>query len=202
MRKALTIVSTTAFVLSLSACDRNAEKTAESARQSADNAVDTAGNVASNAVVATKMDALTPTPAAQELVNRAAQSDAFEIAAAKLAAKNAASKDVKSFAAEMTKAHTASTATIKSAAAKASPAITPDPALTSDQQGKLDDLGKLTGADFDNQYISGQVDAHEDALSLLNDYAKNGDLASLRDAAAGIAPTVQKHLEKARALRQ
>jgi putative membrane protein len=189
----------TSLSLALVACGPKTEKAADSAANAAGDTLEAAGNIASNAVDATS-NALTPTPTGQEFVNKAAKSDAFEIAAAKLAATNASSAAVKDFAAEMIKAHTASTAKIKAAASAASPAITPDPTLTSDQQEDLADLGKLKGADFDKSYIDGQEDAHQDALSLMNGYAKDGDVASLKAAAAAIAPVVAKHLDMVKAL--
>ncbi|WP_232475956.1 DUF4142 domain-containing protein [Flavisphingomonas formosensis] len=199
MNKTISIATVTSLALALAACGPKAEQTADSAANGASNTLEAAGNMASNAVDATK-DALTPTPSGQEFADKAAKSDAFEIAAAKLAATNAAAAGVKEFAATMLKAHTESTAKIKKAASEASPAITPDATLTSDQQDKLDSLGKLKGADFDKEYVDEQKDAHEDALSLMQDYAKNGDVPSLKTAAGEIAPVVQKHLDMVKTL--
>jgi putative membrane protein len=199
MHKILTLSSTAILALSLAGCGHKTEEKVDAAANIAGDAVAAAGDATANAVSDVK-DAVTPTPTGQEFVDKAAKSDAFEIAAAKLARTNAASADVKSFAAEMIKAHTESTAKVKDAAGKVSPAITPDATLTDDQSDKLADLGKLKGADFDKKYISGQVDAHEDALSLMQGYAKDGDVPSLKDAAGTIAPAVARHLEMAKAL--
>ena len=100
----------------------------------------------------------------------------------------------------MIKAHTDSTAKIKKAAGEASPAITPDPTLTAEQQGKLDALGKLSGDDLDKQYATDQVAAHEMALATMQGYAESGDVPSLKTAAGEIAPIVQGHLDMAKAL--
>jgi putative membrane protein len=198
-----------ALIAALGACSQKSQDTTTNAvtdigsdvSNTTSGAIDTAGNVTGNALDAAG-NALNPAPTGQEFADKAAKSDAFEIAAAKLAKTNAASADVKTFAATMIEAHTGSTAKIKAAAAKAAPAIKPDPTLTSDQQSKLDDLGKLKGADFDKAYIDGQVSAHEDALSLMKGYAGNGDTPSLKAAAGEIAPVVQKHLDMARALKK
>lgn len=139
--------------------------------------------------------AVNPALTAQQFVDTAAKSDAFEIAAAKLAEANASSADVKAFAKKMITDHTASTAKIKAAAAKSTPAVTPDPTLTDAQKSMLADLGKLKGADFDKQYVSGQIDAHEQALTLMKNYADGGDSAPLKAAAGEIAPIVQGHLD-------
>ena len=191
--KPMLIASACALALSLAACDR-AEQAADSVANTASETAEDAGAMASNAMVDVKQ-ALSATPSGQEFIDRAAKSDAFEIASAKLALSNGTAQQVKDFANEMIKAHTDSTAKIKEAAAKASPALTPDPALTNDQNDKLANLGKLKGAEFDKSYIEGQVDAHQDALALMQDYAEHGDTAALKTTAGEIAPVVQKHLD-------
>ncbi|HWU73844.1 MAG TPA: DUF4142 domain-containing protein [Sphingomonas sp.] len=198
-----------ALIAALGACSQKSQDTTTNAvtdigsdiGNTTSGAIDTAGNVTGNALDAAG-NALNPTPTGQEFADKAAKSDAFEIAAAKLAKTNAESADVKKFATTMIDAHTGSTAKIKAAAAKATPAIKPDPTLTGDLQSKLDDLGKLKGADFDKAYIDGQVSAHEDALSLMKGYAANGDTPSLKATAGEIAPVVQKHLDMAKALKK
>lgn len=199
MKKPLASVAMAALLIGLAACGPKAEQTVDAATNEAAEAVAAAGNATSDVVEATK-DAIMPTPSGQEFADRAAKSDAFEIAAAKLAQTNGGSENVKAFAKDMTKAHTDSTAKIKAAAKEAMPAIMPQAALTSDQSDMLADLGKLKGTDFDRKYMSGQVEAHENALALMEDYSKNGDVASLKAAAAEIAPVVKQHLDMARAL--
>ncbi|MDB5677089.1 DUF4142 domain-containing protein [Sphingomonas bacterium] len=161
----------------------------------------TVTDVASNTDVAMNAtgDAAAATPA-QAFADKAAKSDAFEIAAARLAATNASSAAVKDFATKMIAAHTDSTIKIKKAAEGAAPAIVPDATLTDEQSAKLADLGKLKGADFDKAYAAGQVAAHEEALALMTDYAANGDAPSLKAAAGEIVPVVKGHLVMARAL--
>jgi putative membrane protein len=182
----------------LAACN-NAEQRAENVGASVEASADAAADRIENSVDNT-VAALTPAPNPQDFVNRAAKSDAFEIAAARLAAKNAASPAVKSFAEQMITAHTDSTAKIKAAAAKANPALTPNAALTADQNEDLAELGRLSGAKFDEEYVDGQVDAHEDALGLMRSFAADGADAGLKAVAAGIAPAVEGHLKMAREL--
>jgi putative membrane protein len=186
------------LVMALGACSQKAQDTTTNAVTDIGSDI---GNATDNAIDAAG-DALRTTPTGQEFADKAAKSDAFEIAAAKLAKTNADSADVKKFAATMIEAHTGSTAKIKAAAAKAKPEIKPDPTLTSDQQSKLDDLGKLKGADFDKAYVDGQISAHEDALALMKGYADKGDTPSLKATAGDIAPVVQKHLDMAKALKK
>lgn len=199
MNKFILIASASVLSLSLTACGAKTEQTLDNAANGAGAAAESADAMASNAMVDVKQ-AVSATPTAQEFVNRAGASDAFEIAAAKLAATNGSSQAVKTFAAEMITAHTDSTAKIKAAAASATPAITPDATMTSDQQDDLAELAGKKGADFDEAYIDEQVDAHQDALAMLRDYAEKGDTPSLKAAAGELAPIVQKHLDHAKSL--
>jgi|CZQE01.1.fsa_nt_gi putative membrane protein len=197
--KAVTPLAAAVLALSLAACGPKAEQAADETINTTSETITDVGNAASNALDAAG-DALQPTPNGQSFADSAAKSDAFEIAAAKLALTNASSARIKAFANDMIKAHAASTAKIEAAAAKARPAITPDPALTGEQNDDLTDLGKLKGADFDKAYIAGQIDAHDDALELMENFAKDGDVASLKTAASEIIPVVKKHLDMAKAL--
>ena len=146
------------------------------------------------------IDATPMASAGQTFANTAAASDSFEIQSSRLAADHAASAKVKTFAGQMIKAHTKSTADLMSAAAAATPAIVPDPALSSAQQQTLDDLSSKNGADFDKAYAAAQVDAHQAALDGLRGYADNGDVASLKAFAGKVAPIVAAHLNMAKGL--
>jgi putative membrane protein len=137
----------------------------------------------------------------QAFANTAAASDAFEIASSKLAANNSASAGVKKFATQMIAAHTESTVKLKSTASALSPAITPDATLSPEQQGKVDALKAAKGGEFDTAYIADQVGAHEQALQLLQTYGASGDVAELKQFAAGLAPKVAAHLNMAKGLK-
>ncbi|WP_313801711.1 DUF4142 domain-containing protein [Sphingobium sp.] len=185
--------------LTLAACNQATEQRAANAANSVGAAADAMGNRIEN-VTENAVAEMTPTPTPQDFVNMAGKSDAFEIAAARLAATNAQSAEVKAFAQKMIEAHTASTAKIKAAAGKAQPTVKPDPSLTADQKEDLADLKKLTGAKFDAEYVEGQVEAHEDALKLMRSFAKDGADGSLKAVAGDIAPVVEGHLKMARDL--
>ena len=160
------------------------------------------GTAADNGVASDNSAATTPAASPdQAFVNTAAASDAFEIQSSQLAATNASSSGVKSFAKHMIDAHTASTAKLKTAAASASPAITPAPALTADQQQKLDQLKSQTGAAFDSAYIDDQVAAHQATLDALRSYSSSGGVPALKSFATQMIPTVTAHLNSAKALK-
>ena len=185
--------------LTLAACNEATEQRTADAANRAEATADAAGdrieNVADNAIAS-----LMPAPGAQDFVNKAAKGDAFEIAAAQLAASRAQSDEVKAFATRMIKAHTDSSAKIKAAASMVKPTVKIDAALTIDQKEDLAELKKLTAARFDEEYMDGQVEAHEDALALMRSYASGGTDGRLKSAAGEIASVVEGHLKMAREL--
>jgi putative membrane protein len=83
MRKFILIASSAALALSLAACKKT-EQATNSAESSAGNAAESASNMASNAMVDVK-EAMSPTPNGQEFADKAAKSDAFEIATGNIA---------------------------------------------------------------------------------------------------------------------
>ncbi len=190
-----------AACLIVAGCDQSTEQKADQIAEAAEAKIDRAADVA-EARIDNAMDrvgaAVTPVPTPQEFLDRVAKSDAFEIQTAQMATKNASSPEVKTFAQAMIKAHTDSTAKLKKAASTAK--LTPNATLTRDQSDDLTELGTLTGAAFDEEFMDGQVDAHEETLALMRSFAADGTDAGLKTIASEIAPVVEKHLTMAREL--
>ena len=67
-------------------------------------------------------------------------------------------------------------------------------------QRMMDELQQTSGADFDRAYMRQQVVAHQTALNLHGNYARNGDTAALRAVASAAVPIVRQHLDRARQL--
>ncbi|WP_066797146.1 DUF4142 domain-containing protein [Sphingomonas soli] len=137
-----------------------------------------------------------PVSAGQAFADMAGASDWYEVEAGKLAQEKATSQALKDFGAMMVKGHTESTEKLKAAGAKASPAITPNPALNAEQEANLAVLRDATGAAFDTAYKAQQVAAHEKALAAMKDYAANGDVPALKTFAAETSKVVQMHLDR------
>lgn len=132
----------------------------------------------------------------QAFADTAGASDWYEVEAGKLAQEKATNQALKDFGAMMEKGHTESTGKLKAAAAKATPAITPNPALNAEQEANLAALRDKTGADFDTAYKAQQVIAHEKALAAMNDYAATGDVPELKVFASETSKVVKMHLDK------
>lgn len=184
------VLSTVAMAaLGLAACNR--EDASNPGQSPPVNAVQ---DVAATAVGA----AAGPTAAmnTDDYLAHAAQSDTYEIEAAKLAAQKAQRADVKTFAQMMIKDHTASTAKLKAAATAAGLTMNPPAKLDERLQGMIDNLKAASAADFDGAYLHQQLAAHTEALAMHRTYGATGDNAGLKAAANEIVPVVQHHLDE------
>jgi putative membrane protein len=137
----------------------------------------------------------------QDFVTKAAIANMFEIKTSEQAVKTSKNADVLAFAKMMIKDHTAAGKKFETAAAATS-GLTPPVALDDDHQKTLDDLVAKTGADFDKAYVDIQQSAHADAVSLFDDYCKNGKDTALQTFATDTLPTLQAHKDKIDAFKE
>jgi putative membrane protein len=137
------------------------------------------------------------TSSLQGFVTAAATSDMYEVEAGKIAAQRANDPQVKAFAEKMITAHTGTTEKLKGILARLHSGATPPAALDNRHQGMIDELRGAKAADFDDRYLSQQVDAHNEALILMRGYAKDGDTQAVKTFARETRPTVQMHLSMA-----
>src|ERR1700722_5279376 len=195
MRPNPLLVGAAMAVLSVAACSKSADQSnAPSAVTNAEAAATPSANPASTDLSTTDVTK------APNFVTLAAASDMFEVQSSKVALQRSTDPGVKKFAQMMTDAHTKTTATLKGLIADQGN-LSPPTSLPSDLQTKLDALGSVSPADFDKTYLDDQVDGHQSALNVMQRYAKDGDQEPLKQFAAETAPTVQQHLNKAKALR-
>jgi putative membrane protein len=154
------------------------------------------------------------TPDATQFRAKATASDAFEVLSSKIALTHATDPDLKMFAQMMIDDHTRSTDRLvalggiskASLVSKMKPGgdgkYAANDLLESDRANELNSLDSKSNGDFNRTYIDDQVKGHQDAVSLLEDYAKNGDNDKLKAFAASILPTVKAHLAKAQRLQK
>lgn len=161
-------------------------------------AEDAAPMVPDNATPSTQESAAM---SATDFATNLAASDMFEIESSKLALQKAQSAEVKKFAQSMIDAHTQSSAKLKAIAAAAKPPIMLPTMLPADKNIRIDSLSKASGASFDAMYMTHQTEAHQNALSMLEGYAANGQDAALKQLAASLAPIVSGHLDMVRRMK-
>ena len=133
-------------------------------------------------------------------VNEAANSDMYEVEAAKIAEGRSRNPEVKEFAAKMITAHTGTSDELKSILREIGSDVAPPAHLDDRRQGLIDDLRGAKNSDFDGRYISQQVDVHREVLLLMQGYTQRGDVPQVKKFAAKTVPAVQSHLDMAEAM--
>ena len=134
-------------------------------------------------------------PPAEEFVTMAASSDMFEIQSSTSALEKAESAEVKEFAQMMIADHGKSSEELLAAVQESGLDITPPGAMAEKHKEPFDAMNAANIPDFDTAYIDAQVDAHEEAVALMQSYAEGGDNEALKAHAQKTLPVVQMHLE-------
>jgi putative membrane protein len=134
-------------------------------------------------------------PKTADFIKEAATSDILEIESAKLAEQKG-NPNEQTFAKQMVTDHTKTSAELKSLVSGDTKGAIPT-ALDDASQKKLAKLRDAKPDNFASEYDPMQVDAHKDAVSLFERYAKGGDDPKLKDWAGKTLPALQHHLEMA-----
>jgi putative membrane protein len=125
-----------------------------------------------------------------------------EVDLGKLAQQKSRNTQVRDFAAMMVRDHTKAAEELKTVATRANidmAQIDPD---AGDNKDVHDRLAKLSGMEFDREYMQMMVDKHEKTVNELEDKAEGADNDHVKQWAARTLPTVKKHLEQARAIHE
>ncbi len=148
-----------------------------------------------------KEDAGTITEATEddsEFAVMAASGGMMEVELGRLAQEKAASPAVKQFGEEMVMHHTKANEELKALAAKRN--VTLPTTLGEEHQKHVDELSKLSGKAFDDEYIDLMVKDHEEDVKHFQEAAAEAKDTDMRAFAAKTLPILQKHLEKIKAL--
>lgn len=132
----------------------------------------------------------------QNFVEKATVGNMFEIRSSEEALHKATRQDIRSFAKTMIDDHTKASKDLKSTISSANINVEPPQTLDDDHEDKIKNLQKMDAEDFDENYIEIQIDAHEKALSLFQDYAENGDNEALQQFAVQTLPVLRQHEER------
>jgi putative membrane protein len=131
---------------------------------------------------------------------QAGSANQWEIASSQLALQASQNAAVRNYANLLISDHMRLGAQV-TAAAQSAGVMMPPPALLPAQQTALDQLRAAgTGPSFDMAYRQAQIDAHNQAIQLMQNYAASGDVPALRTAAAQAIPMMQMHLQQAQML--
>jgi putative membrane protein len=135
-------------------------------------------------------------PSTEDFIQKTATGNRFEIDSSRLAVDKAHSPKIRDFARQMISDHRKAgedfTDTLtKDRKDKDKPVPNDEP--NADQKKALDALNNAPEKEFDKTYVDTQVKAHDDTVSLFEDYAKNGDDQALKDFAQRTLPTLKNH---------
>ena len=136
----------------------------------------------------------------EEFVKKVAISDMMEVQSSQLALSRSPDTDTKPFAEKMVKDHQQTSAELKGLVDTGKVKATIPSALDAEHQKMLDDLKSKSGKDFDRAYDRMQVGAHEQAVALFEQYARDGDNPDLKSWAMKTLPHLQEHLAMAKRL--
>ncbi len=129
----------------------------------------------------------------QSFIENATSGNNFEIQSSKTALDKSKNDAVRSFAQKMINDHTKAgndmTATLKKANI---PALVNPDMLAQKHQDVLNSLKNETSG-FDQAYIDAQTKAHDETVSLFEDYAENGDNPDVKTFARNTLPTLKEH---------
>jgi putative membrane protein len=141
------------------------------------------------------------TPTAQAFVTFAVQSDLLELAVSRLAV-NSDDARTRAFAEKMIAEHSASLDDLKKVVGDGKVAVVVPDALDQAHQAKFDALKKLNGTAFLKEYDALQLAVHQDAVTMFERYAGNGEDERLKGFAARTLPRLKDHLRMAEGLRR
>jgi len=133
-----------------------------------------------------------------EFVQIASASGLAEVNISKAAMQRATRDDVKSFARQMVQDHTKANMELNRLAD--SKRLTPAATMDAKHQDLSRQMLRLSGEEFDRQYVQSQLKDHQQAVALFENESKNGKDEDLKAFATKTLPTLREHLEMVRKL--
>jgi putative membrane protein len=131
-----------------------------------------------------------------KFVHEAAMGGMLQVQLGKVAQEKAQSQDVKDFGARMVTDHTGVNTELKQLADKKG--ITLPDKLDARHEKIVDKLSKLSGADFDKEYMKLMVKGHEGDVAAFKKASKDLKDPDLKDFATKTLPAFEEHLKLAK----
>jgi putative membrane protein len=125
---------------------------------------------------------------------RAAQGGLAEIKLGRLAAEKGSSADVKAFGQQMVDDHGKANQQLKSTLESEGMTLPSD--VNGKQQAMYDRLSKLSGAQFDAEYVKDMLMDHEEDVKDFKKEAESGTDEKIKSFASQTLPLIQGHLDK------
>jgi putative membrane protein len=135
----------------------------------------------------------------QQFVDFAAQTDMVEANLGQMAASTASAQPVKDYAQTLVTDHTSDFSQLNSVAQQASLTV-PTAIDAAHNKAMIDPFQKLKGAAFDHKYVQDMIAGHTKAIAIYKKEADDAQNPGLKSYAQQTLPTLQKHLDGAKAL--
>lgn len=133
-----------------------------------------------------------------DFINNAAPGGMAEVELGKLAAAKAQNAEVKAFGQKMVEDHSKAGEELKQIAAQKK--VTLPPELLPAHKQLMEKLSKMSGADFDKEYVKAMVEAHEKDVAAFENVSKTAADADVKAFATKTLPTLKMHLEMIKAM--
>ena len=134
----------------------------------------------------------------RKFIEEAAHGGVAEVELGKLAQQKASSDQVKQFGARMVEDHGKANDELKQLAQ--TKGITPPTAADKSHAKDIDKLGKLSGAEFDKQYMAHMVSDHRKDVSEFKKASESAKDSDVKAFAGKTLPTLQEHLKLAQSV--
>ena len=129
---------------------------------------------------------------------KAAEGGMAEVELGQLASQRATDPQVKQFAQRMVADHGKANDQLKQLASSKNVQLPTD--LPASAKRERDRLSKLSGAQFDREYMSHMTSDHKKDTSLFRSTAKSARDADVKQFAAATLPTLEEHLQMAQSI--
>jgi putative membrane protein len=131
----------------------------------------------------------------REFIEKAAKGGMAEVQLGQLAQEHASNDQVKQFAARMVQDHGKANEELRQLAQEKGVTMPAGPSHMDNHE--MTKLSKLTGADFDREYMKNMVKDHQKDVKEFQKEASKAKDADVRNFAAKTLPTLQDHLQMA-----
>jgi putative membrane protein len=131
----------------------------------------------------------------QDFATKAAQGGMAEVELGKLAQERGASAHVKEYGKMLVDDHTRLNNELKDIASKENITLPTD--ISPEQRRNIDRLAKLSGSQFDREFLKDSAKDHREDIAEFEKEAKNGQNQALKNFASTSLPTLREHLKMA-----
>jgi putative membrane protein len=139
----------------------------------------------------------TLTPSERDIASKIEQTHLGAVAMARMAKDHSANKDVKDYAETLIKDHNKALNDIENLLKEQKATPSAAATLPAGMQEQMNKLQKMSGTDFDREFMGMMVQNGQKTLSTLNQSLTTVQNTALKDYIKDLMPTVQKHLDRA-----